>query len=350
MPAPLIGAGISAIGGLLGNLFGSSERDAAERERKANLERIMGISLPTFEEQEIELERMRSAGELTPEMEDAISQEASKMEGVSADPRLQDTQYKVLDRLSKQGEEGLTAEDRAALNQVRREGARDQQSTQQSILAQMGARGAGGAGAELAAQLSSSQAGADRGSQESDRLAAMAQQRALQALSQSGTMATGMRGQEFGEKSDIARAQDEITRFNTANRQNVQQRNVASRNNAQAGNLSNAQNIMNQNVHLSNQQQMHNKALAQSQFDNRLKQAQAASGASQAVSAGHTANANATAALGSGVGAALNTGIGAMAKQSSGTTPTGQDQEDFMNNDNTAGFTMPGGKVKKVIS
>lgn len=315
MALPLIGAGISAVGGLLGNLLGSSERDAAEAERKAQLERIMGISLPSIEEQEIELERMRSAGELTPEMEDAIGQTASKMEGVSTDPRLAGVQNSVLDRLVKQGSEGLTAEDRAALNDVRREGAREQQSTQQAIMANMAARGAGGAGAELAAQLQSSQAGADRASQESDRLASMAQQRALAALSQSGGMATSMRGQEFGEKSDVAKAQDEINRFNTANQQNVQQRNVGSRNNAQASNLQNAQNIMNQNVQLSNQQQMHNKALAQQQFDNKMKQAQAASGASNQVAAQHSANAASTAAMGSGIGSALNTGIQAYDKQ-----------------------------------
>src|SRR5690606_10901263 len=121
----------------------------------------------------------------------------------------------------------------------------------------------GGSGMELAARLQSAQSSADRQSQESDRLMQIAQQRALDAMSQAGNLATGMRSQSFGEQSDIARARDLINQFNVQNQQNVHQRNVANTNQANLRNLQERQRLSEAGTAIKNAQQQYNKELQQ---------------------------------------------------------------------------------------
>lgn len=267
------------LGGILGNIADDGDEKAASNAQQAALEAITGLKLPTIEEQMIALKQLESQGKLTPEMLETITQGSSEYENISADPRLKEAQMNALMSLSKQGEEGLTAMDRAALNDSRRTTERDVRGRNESILQNLAQRGMSGSGSELAAQLMNSQEGADRASQESDRIAAMAQERALQATASAATAATGMRGQEFSEKSKAAEAADAIARFNAANRQGVSQYNVGNRNDAQKYNLGESQRISDANANLSNQQQIHNKGLIQQDFTNRYNKANAVSGA-----------------------------------------------------------------------
>lgn len=299
----------SAIGGLAGLFGGNSAEKKAEENREKALNAIQNIYLPGSEEQKIALELLQSQGELSPEALETISQGDSAYENINLDPRLRGQQMEVLEQLKDQSTGGLNAGDRSALNQVRRDTSRDARARQESVLQNMAQRGMGGSGAELIAQLQGNQDATERASQEGDRLASMAQQRALEATARSADLAGNIRGQDYGQEQNLANARDSIERFNAANRQDVSKYNVGGRNATQEANLQSKQNLANQNVGLKNQQEMHNKGLIQQRFQNEMSKGQAMSSALGDRAKGQAADAASTRGMWSGIGQGVDKGI-----------------------------------------
>lgn len=248
-------------------------------------------------------------GEFTPEMEQFIELGPTTMEDISVDPRLKAAQMAALEQMAGLSETGLTPADIAALEQVRRGAAGEAQAKQEQILQEMQQRGQGGSGAELIARLQAAQAGADRASAQGLDVAQMAQQRALQALSQQGAMAGQLRGQEFGEQSDIARARDIVNQFNVQQQQGLQSRNVAAQNQAALRNLSERQRIAEQQAAIQNYQQEQNKALEQQRFQNEMALASGRAGqytgAAQDAQQRAAQSAQMWAGMGQGIGSGL---------------------------------------------
>jgi hypothetical protein len=180
----------------------------------------------------------------------------------------------------------------------------------------MAARGQAGSGNELMARMMAAQNSSNQMANSGNQIAAQAQQRALEALMQSGQMAGDIRNQNFGQDSAVASAQDEIARFNTQNRIGTQQRNVGSRNQANLRNLENQQNIMNQNTGLRNQQEVHNKGLYQQDFSNRMQKAGALANAHLGQASAYDASAGRTASMWSGIGQGVGQGLGSIAQYS----------------------------------
>lgn len=271
----LIGGGASLAGGLLGASAQSQANATAQRLAKEAYDQFGNVKLPDINDEKLNL----TAPELQylqNYMENAQSLGPSEMTNISIDPRLQTAQMNALDTLSKIGSSGgMTDIERAQLNAVHRETDQQDQARQQAILQNMAERGMGGSGVELAARLSSSQHAADRASQEGDRTAAEAQQRALQAIAQSGSLGSQMQGQQFGEKSQVAQAQDAIARFNNQNSQEVARRNIERQNAEQAA----KQSMLEKQVALQNQQQQYNKELLQKGFTNQMQLASGKAGA-----------------------------------------------------------------------
>lgn len=312
--AAAVGQGVNVVGNLLGSLFGGRARGQANRLNQQALEQITGLSLPTVEEQEIALQQLAQQGQLTPEMLETITLGESKMTDISTDPRLRSAQMDALNALAQRGQEGLSQVEMAELNKVRNDVARDAQARNATVLQNMAQRGMAGSGAELAAQLAGNQAAAQRQSEEGDRLAAMATQRALEATMNSGNLAGQMQGRDFEQQSAIARARDEIARFNAANAQNVAQTNVGTRNLAQERNLSEAQRIADANVQLANQQQIYNKELIRQRALDQERQAAMKAAAMRARAGDRTADAQRTQDMISGTGKAIGQGITGMAR------------------------------------
>ena len=306
---PAIAAAVQVAGGVAGNEAGRGDREAAERERNAAIAAIQNLQIPDMEKQKLLLELPQIMGQIVPQHEQYFQQDPSAMEGISVDPVLQQAQMAALQSLQTIGDEGMTASERAVLNSIRRDTAQQDQARQQSILANMQERGIGGSGIELAARLSSSQAAADRASQESDRLAAMAQQRALESIQAAGNMGGAMRTQEFGEKSNVARAKDAINQFNTANKQSVESRNVGAEREAQIRNLQEKQRISEAQTGLRNNEQQYNKELANKQYAMELQKAQAISNAKNGLANSLTDQANQAGQMWSQIGAGAGQAI-----------------------------------------
>jgi hypothetical protein len=127
--------------------------------------------------------------------------------------------------------------------EIQQSNAQKERGAREAILQNANARGVGGSGLELAAQLQAQQSSADRNASESMQVNAMAQQRALQALMQGENMAGNLSREDLALQSQRAQAQDAINSFNTRNGQQV------------AGmNWSGRQNLANAGVDQSNQQ------------------------------------------------------------------------------------------------
>lgn len=240
------------------------------------------VNVPNVDAMRLQLEELVSQGTISPEEAQTILMDPSAMNSIKIDPKLQEAQMAALAEMQDIGSSGgLRKQDKARLNQIKLDEDSSNRGRREAILQNMQARGMGGSGMELAAQMQSQQDSAMRQSQRDMDVGAMAEQRALEAIMQSGNMAGNMRGQSFDEQSAIARQNDAIGQFNAQNRQGQVNRNVDARNQAQMMNLQNNQNISNQNVGLRNQQQAHNRGLLQQDFQNQMQRAGGQSGVSQ---------------------------------------------------------------------
>jgi hypothetical protein len=231
-------------------------------------------------------------------------------------------QQQALASLAEQGQTPLSAMERAQLGDIQRGVSQQEQARQQQILSEMAQRGMGGSGNELAARLISSQKAADLANQQAAQVAAMAQQRALNATSQAGALGGQIRGQEFGEKSAQAQAADTIARFNAGQQQSVQQRNVGALNEAQLRNLQEKQRIADEQNRLRNSQQMYNKELLQKQFQNQVDIGQAMAGGYQQRANQYNSDAASQLAGGANLGSGISGLVGAFGSLGGSKKPT----------------------------
>lgn len=190
--------------------------------------------------------------------------------GISGDPRLKEAQLAALASLQDIGANGMTAQEKADLARIQSEAAQADRGRREAIEQNMAARGMGGSGMSMLAKLSSSQAATDRAAQQGLDVAGMAQRRALDALGQAGTLAGGIRGQDFSEASRVAEAKDAVARFNAQNRNQTNQFNAGALNNMGQYNQSNAVHVGMANTAAQNQAGMYNKTGQQRVADNNV--------------------------------------------------------------------------------
>lgn len=253
------------VGGLLGQGHAQAGYDAQKQAINAMIAKLDQVGMPPDQSAAIILEQYKQAGILTPQLEQQVKDSVSQFAQIKTDQGVRNMQVKALQQMSQLGRTGMTADERAA-GRVAQAGVQsDLEAKQQQIIQNLQARGQAGGGAEIAARLGSSQAAANRGSEEADRVSAMAAQRALAAISQGSSMAGQLRGQDYSEEAAKAEAQDQMNRFNVQNQMAINQRNVGIGNQAQASNLSNAQQISNANVGQTNQEK-YNQLQRQRQF------------------------------------------------------------------------------------
>ncbi len=279
---------ISSVGNLV---TGGAQKRAAEAQERA-LAQMQGLELPDMEQMKVYIQDLVSQGKITPEEAQTYLQENTELQGISTDPVTRQAQLDALSGLQKiSSEGGLTAQDQAKLNQIRTQEDTQARGQREAILQNAQARGVGGSGVELMSQMLNQQQSAQNQSQRDLDVGALAEQRALEALIAGGQLGGQMQETEFGQKAQVANAQDAINRFNAANRQSVANTNVGARNTAQYANLQNAQDIANTNAANRNQAEYYNKNLPQQGFENAYRKAGGTAGAynniaSQAAAAG----------------------------------------------------------------
>lgn len=267
----LIGGALGLGSSLLGGIFGSGDKAQSQELIAQSLRDYELMGIPPIEAQKLLLEELKSTGQLTPDLEQMVVQGPSAVGGIALDPAYKASQLKALDELSAIGDAGgMRLSDEASLEQALSKVRQSERGSREAIMANARERGVAGSGSELAAQLANQQNSAQNAYGSGLDIAAMAQDRALNAIMQGGELGGKLRSQEYGEKLDAARAADEIAKFNTQNQISTQQRNVMSQNAAKERNLSESQRIADSNVGTRNQQQQYNTGLYQQQFDNQL--------------------------------------------------------------------------------
>lgn len=275
----ILAGALPVIGGLVGRAAGQGDRDQSLNAYNQAIQKLQELGFPPELATPIVLQKFQQAGVYTPELEQAIKQQTSQVAGIQEDPATREASMKALESLQNSGRTGMTAQDRVNLNTARNQTNADSQARLGSILQNMQARGQGGSGAELALKLASSQSSANNASQSADRAAADASARALQAISNAGSLGSTIRGQDFSVANTKASAADEMNRFNIQNQMAQQQRNINTQNQAGLYNQQNAQQISNANTSQANQEL------------NRQKQAQGTDWQNQGTYYGSQANA-----------------------------------------------------------
>lgn len=277
-----IGAGLGLVGGLLGaNQAREGATAAGDAQKAAILQMIAKldqVGMPPDQSAAVILDQYRQAGILTPALEAQVVQLGSEFKNIKTDQAVRGQQVQALRQMSQLGSVGMTADERALNRQQQADVQRDLEAKQQQIIQNLAARGQAGGGAEIAARLGASQGSAQQASESADRVSALAAQRALQAIMQSSNMAGQLREGDFSEESAKARAGDEMSRFNTQNQMAINQRNTASSNVAQTGNLENLQRIGDLNVGQANEEKYNQLARQRQFWNDKLRYAQAYAG------------------------------------------------------------------------
>lgn len=263
-----------AVGGLAGWLGGddSGETEAQRRQREI-LQALQSLEVPSIQSQQISPEQYIYSGDVTAQAETPEQLAArDALQNVSLDPKLRQTQLQALETLSKLGQTSFTGEEQAQLNMMRRQVDADNTARMKALLQQQEQRGVGSSDAALIMRAQEAQNAANQQAEQTDRLAAMAQQRALAAISGAGSMAGNIEGTDYSRQANLAQALNAREATNMGQRAAAQQRNINALNEFNRLNAANRQNISTQNVAQRNAAQMHNKALIQQNYQNRMSQ------------------------------------------------------------------------------
>lgn len=206
--AMLAGLGAQAALGIIGEILAGMDEAEAEKFIQASMNQYGAIDLPKLQQLVFT--------ELPP----------SELAKYTADPELVGMQKEALGEVMNVARNGgMRLQDKATLNEAMGEASRAESAGRNRIMEDLAARGGANSGTALLSQMSNQQRSAQRTADTGVRVAGDAQKRALDAMLAGGRMAGDVRGQDFGEKSRIAAAQDEIRRFNTEGRMKAGQYN-----------------------------------------------------------------------------------------------------------------------------
>ncbi len=206
MPLPIlagagIAAGASALGGLLGKLFSSGDK-----------QRGIDLLLKSGQTQ------YGGYGDLKTDRVDPSQEGNTEFDKINLDPRTRDVQMEALTRmmdLSNKG--GMSIQDRAKLNDIEAEANANEASQRGAVLGRVNAMGQGGMGADISSSLIGTQGAANRMSRGAYQVSSDAADRALRALSEGSTIAGNVRSTDYSMARDRSAAQDRINAFNTEN-------------------------------------------------------------------------------------------------------------------------------------
>jgi len=288
----------------------SDPNKAAMRAQKDQMARLNELSVPELEK--YVLENPELVGLL-----EAQNIDPSKMGDITEDQSLRANQMKALEGLSQRADEGITSEDKYAMEQMLGDVAGQEKASQAAIEQEMARKGMDSSGAALMSKLQTKQSGANTARDNAMQMMAQAQQNKMNALSQLGAQSGQMSAQDFNKQAQVKSAEDAIARANAMNRQNVSGQNLAAR----QGIENQRANIANMNKQVANQiaqqdfQNQYSKTGAQGSVTNSMSQIAANApqkpGGLQSALGGAATGASVGGSIGGPVGAGYGAAIGA---------------------------------------
>lgn len=239
--------------GFLDGLFGAGGDDVRDSQF---------IEPPNLADLRVQLDPYIQRGQLDPQDVETVQQGDSAYSTIAEDPTLRGGQLDALSQIQATANAGgLDARARAGIEDALEAARTENRGAQGAILANARARGIAGSDLETVSRLVASQGANQASSRAALDVAALREQRRDQALRDSASLSSQIRGQDFSNNSQRASAQDAISRFNAANRQDVANRNVDARTDADRFNQIQRQDISNRNTDTRNDQERYNKGL-----------------------------------------------------------------------------------------
>lgn len=271
-----MGGGMAQAGGALGGMVGAVIGDSEGKKNRR-------LALRALQDAARRWDQIPIGGNADLEAEYALGPSAMEGVGASLDPATRQAQLRALSRMMETGMAGgMDAQSRATQAQALGAAAQQQRAQQGALMQQFASRGMGGSNAELGARLAAQQGSTTANAMSGLQASADAQQRAAAALMQSAQLAGQVRGQDYGQATDLAGARDRVAEANQRNRQGLSGRNT---------------DRLNQN--------------RQQTTDNRFRQAAGAQGASQSLADWNMGEDERKRRFHTGIGTGVGTGIGA---------------------------------------
>lgn len=296
------GSGLSHVGRTWGN--GNAAANGMSQTAQEQMAGLIAGSTPVPQLNELNYDLYNPAYYETPEdvafagAYDPARLGDSGMRNVGVDKNILDAQTKALQQLSDVSSQGgMTAIDKARLSDIQSQQLNTDRGQREALLQSQAMRGMSDSGSTLAALLQGQQGSSNTANRNALDVNAAAQERALQAMANSGQLGTQMNSQQFGQRAAQAQAQDEINRFNNQVMNQAQLRNVDTRQQL-AGVNTNSRNLVSQaNVDTRNQANQANADTRnQQQYYNQVTRPMSTfgmqSGNAQAVAAGVSNAAN----------------------------------------------------------
>lgn len=264
---------------MLDFLTGGKSGQAEDALDKA-LQTLSAVKAPSVADLTLpELQQYVQQGILTPEQAQAVLVKTNAYNNIQTSSKPVEAEMSALSSLQDIADSGgMDAQAKATLAQAANQSQITAQGQRGSIIDQMAARGI--PTSLISEALQSAAAGQDAQTQSlvGAQAAGDAEQRALAALSESGTLGGQIHGQEYGEEANKAAAANAIAQWNAQNQTNVGLTNTATNNAAQATNLAQKQNISNTNTQNTNQRTAYNANLPQQVYQDEMQKAQGIAG------------------------------------------------------------------------
>lgn len=245
---------------------------------KASANVVGGTSLPDLTALIPQLQKQVQQGTMTAAEAQAAIQQASAAAGLNTAPSADQLDALAREKgIATQG--GMTAIDKAQLNDIQQQLANQNSAQQQAIDTAAAQQGQSSSGSRLAQKMLASQGNSTGAANAGATVAANAQARALQALQNYGTGANTIQTNQFNQQKGVADAQDAISRFNAQNQQSTNALNAQQQQAANAQNFTTANNIAGNNTTIANNQAMLPITETQQNFSNELNRNTATSNA-----------------------------------------------------------------------
>lgn len=260
--------------GMFSSLFGSSGSDKADKFRQQAIDAFNAVKTPDLASLQVQLQDSVLAGKITPEEAEAQLLGSNAFNAIKTDPSSMGAQKQALLKLQQTGEAGgLDAIDKSKLQSIRDAQMQENRSSNEAIMASARARGTGNSNLNTVNSLIQQQASADRASREGTDVAAQSQARALQALVAAGQLGGSMDAQQFAQGAAKATAQNDIDKFNAANKNDISKFNVTNDLTAQGANVTNAQHVQDLNTATQNAGTIRNADANQTVFNDEMAKA-----------------------------------------------------------------------------
>lgn len=238
---------------------------------QAAISAVQGVKTPESDQMMVTLQNLVQQGIITPQQLQVALQDRNAFDNITSSPEFAAAQQSALTQLQQIGSEGgMTPIDRAKLQDITDEQNTTARGRTEAVMQNARERGIGGSGLEMASRLQGEQSAADRASRQGTDVAAMAQQRALDAIQGAGEMGGRMQEAEFNREATKAQSQNAIDAANTAMMNQGRMYNTSAANTAQAANLGEKQRVADTNVNTANIQETTNRALPQQVFEDEL--------------------------------------------------------------------------------